>query len=640
MECTDFDVLIDESDTLEYNVDVLTSYLHFCIDSVVPKKVVTCYPNNKPWVTKELKELLNEKKIAFCTNKRDNLKGIQKSINCKISLCKRQYKTKVENMFKQDAKSAWNGIRLLTGMKKSNVIPDVQNIPKFCDDLNNFYARFDKVDFSVIRNELVDFHRARPSHPIELSEAEVVKCLRSLKAGKAGGPDKINTNVLKLSALSLAPSLCKIFQRSLNEGQIPKQWKTSEIIPVPKKTPPTCLNDYRPIALTSVMMKCFEKVVKNLLNDQIKNQTDSYQFAYTQKRCVEDASLCLIDYTLKHVDQANSSAKKHFVKILFIDFSSAFNTIQPHLMMKKLYEMNVSSTLILWINDFLTEHLQYVKFLDTISNTIVINTGAPQGCVLSPMLFTLYTSDCRCENESCQLVKYADDTALVARCVNDDVIYRSEVQRFCEWCCNNYLELNVSKTKEMVVDFRRTPCTHEPLYINNELVEAVSEYKYLGLTVDHNFKFSSNVNKLYKKVNSRMYFVRMMHKLCFDERIINLFYTAIIQSVVSFSIVCWFGNAPDEVKRKLNKVIKHCTKLGVTCTVSLADLYERATKQRLSVIINDTSHPLNEKFELLPSGRRLRNTKCRTSRYQRSFVPSSINIANLTGLSPNSIISV
>ena len=162
-------------------------------------------------------------------------------------------------------------------------------------------------------------------------------------------------------------------------------------------------------------MKSFEKVVKVILWKQVEKLADNHQFAYTEKRCVDDASICLIDYALKHFDKLNTSNKKHFVKILFVDFSSAFNTIQPHLMMEKLASMNVNSKLILWINEFLTNQFQYVKISDFTSDVIATNSGAPQGCVLSPLLFTLYTSDCSCASNSCQLIKYTDDTALIGR---------------------------------------------------------------------------------------------------------------------------------------------------------------------------------------------------------------------------------
>ena len=185
-------------------------------------------------------------------------------------------------MFKTDTKSAWNGIRLITGMKKKHMTPDVQNPTDFCNELNTFYARFDKIDFSHVRNELVNSQLKRTVENIEITHSEVAKCLKSLKAGKAGGPDKINTDILKLCCEPLTPILRNIYQQSINEGKIPKAWKMSELVPVPKKSPPTCLNDYRPIALTSVLMKCLEKIVKKLLCEQVSRYTDKFQFAYTQ----------------------------------------------------------------------------------------------------------------------------------------------------------------------------------------------------------------------------------------------------------------------------------------------------------------------------------------------------------------------
>ena len=274
-------------------------------------------------------------------------------------------------------------------------------------------------------------------HMIVINEDDVVKCLGTIKTGKAAGPDKINGTVLKLCKYPMASILCKIFQLSVDRGIIPTMWKTSEIVPLPKKASPVCNNDYRPVALTSIIMKCLEKLIKNLLVEQVKSFTDPYQFAYAKCRCVDDATLSLTDFVLKHVDKPNSTSKKYYAKILFVDFSSAFNTIQPHLMMSKLNAMNVNPFLILWVNEFLTSRTQYVKYLGATSDTITTNTGAPQGCVLSPILFTLYTSDCISESVSTQLFKYADDTALVGLCVNDDKDYRCEVGKFVMWCESN-----------------------------------------------------------------------------------------------------------------------------------------------------------------------------------------------------------
>jgi hypothetical protein len=192
----------------------------------------------------------------------------------------------------------------------------------------------------------------------------------------------------------------------------------------------------------------------------------------------------------------------------------------------------------------------------------------------------------------------------------------------------NYLELNVNKTKEMVVDFRAVPIVHSPLYINEELVENVTEYKYLGTIIDHQFNFNQNVSTVYKKVNSRLYFVRKLKQINVDTKILELFYSSIVQSVLAFSIICWYGSCSVESKHKLTRIINICSKLGVSNVASLDDIYRKCPIQRCKVILNDESHPLFCHYNLLPSGRRLRSLKSRTARYTKSFVPSSVRLIN------------
>ena len=105
---------------------------------------------------------------------------------------------------------------------------------------------------------------------------------------------------------------------------------------------------------------------------------------------------------------------------MFIDFSSAFNTIPPHLILKKLIDEDGNSKLIMWIHRFLTGRKQYVSFKDCFSESKTINTGAPQGCVLSASLFTIYDSDHETDDNRCVITKYADDTVIIGLLTDQD----------------------------------------------------------------------------------------------------------------------------------------------------------------------------------------------------------------------------
>ena len=164
-------------------------------------------------------------------------------------------------------------------------------------------------------------------------------------------------------------------------------------------------------------MKSFERILLKYMLPQVEHLLDPLQFAYRSKRSVEDATLSMLNVIYDHLDRPGS-----YARILFVDFSSAFNTIQPHLMIRKLIDLGVSKPFIKIVHSFLTNRSQYVNVKGHCSPHVSISTGAPQGCVLSPFLYALYTDSCRSTYTGCHCFKYADDTALVGLITNEKQI--------------------------------------------------------------------------------------------------------------------------------------------------------------------------------------------------------------------------
>jgi hypothetical protein len=106
--------------------------------------------------------------------------------------------------------------------------------------------------------------------------------------------------------------------------------------------------------------------------------------------------------------------------MMFLDYSSGFHTIVPSKLITKLRILELNTSICNWILDFLTGRPQVVRVGSNTSATLILNTGAPQGCVLSPLLYSLFTHDCMARNDSNTIIKFADDTTVVGLITDND----------------------------------------------------------------------------------------------------------------------------------------------------------------------------------------------------------------------------
>ncbi|KAI3371987.1 hypothetical protein L3Q82_006857 [Scortum barcoo] len=222
----------------------------------------------------------------------------------------------------------------------------------------------------------------------------------------------------------------------------------------------------------------------------------------------------------------------------------------PSLLRVKLERAGASDQLAAWVTNYLTDRPQFVRLQDCLSDVVVhCSTGAPKGTVLSPFLFTLYTSDFTYSTDSCHLQKFSDNTAIVG-CVSEgnDCEYRKVIMDFVDWCELNHHQVNASNTKETVIDFSRKPSSNiAPVNIQGLDIERVRTYKYQGVHLNK-LDWTDNTDLLYKKV------------------------------------VCW-----ERDKKKLNRLIKRANSVCGSLLDSIEVMGERRALAKLSIIMANTS---------------------------------------------------
>lgn len=228
------------------------------------------------------------------------------------------------------------------------------------------------------------------------------------------------------------------------------------------------------------------------------------------------------------------------------------------------------------------------------------------------------------------ILKFADDSVIVSLLSGDEQDHGPVLSDFVKWCDDSSLHLNVSKTKDMVIDFRKAPPPPTTTIIKGTNIELVENYKYLGVIIDKKLCFEPWTDHLTKKVQQRMYFLRKMNTFNVSSEMMTLFYHAFIESVLMFCIVAWFGSLSQVNKNRLGSLVNVASKISGRKQSQPVDLYKRQLQRKASAIAHSQDHPLRAQFELLPSRRRYRALGCRTKRMRMSFIPSAVKHLNDT----------
>jgi hypothetical protein len=373
-----------------------------------------------------------------------------------------------------------------------------------------------------------------------VQEAEVLKLLKQLSLISSNDILDFDCKLLRIASNHIVKELTYIFNRSLQNGIVPDDWKFARVTPIYKgKGPKNDAVNYRPISVLSFVSRIVEKLVQcQFMNFLVCHQFITLdQYAYRKYHSTTNCLHTTIDEWLQNMDD------KLLTGVCFLDIAKCFDTIDHDLLLQKLRKYGVHDGEQQWFQSYLNNRSQRVFFNNVMSDSVDISIGVPQGSTLGPLLFMVFVNDLPLYINKGRCTMYADDTMLY---INDENIadvtlgMNDVLKGVSEWYYANRLVLNVDKSQSMLIGKKTESDIRNDfaVVLNGVPVERVQNTKYLGLHIDENLKFDSHINELIKKLSAKLsWFSRLRHIVTRD--ILILTYKTYIQPIIDYACTVW-----------------------------------------------------------------------------------------------------
>ena len=362
--------------------------------------------------------------------------------------------------------------------------------------MNQYYATvFTRNDDELPEKEDVTEERLEE---IEISEEKVEAVIDSLRICSATGPDGIGNRTIKELKKHIVTPLTMIFRKSLDDGEVPDDWKVSNIAPIFKKGSRTEPKNYRPVNLTSNVCKVMEKLVKMDLERHLeRNVLKNSQHGFRRGRSPTTNMVEFLEVTTKWLDEGRA------FDVVFFDFSKAFDKVCHRRLPVKLHAAGVRGKAKIWICEWLNGRRQRVVVDGNESEWVDVDSSVPQGTVLGGTLFNLYVDDIDDPINIIEalLRKFADDTKM-ARIVEEEEEAKrlqNEIDGLVEWAREWAMAFNVEKCKVMHIGRKNKRFEYT---MDGVRLGVVEEEKDLGVWMESTMKPTRQCEAAAKQANA------------------------------------------------------------------------------------------------------------------------------------------
>ena len=474
----------------------------------------------KQWMTNEILELMDERR-QFKNRDFTKYKEVNKQIKYKIKdakekWLKQQCEEIEEYQKKHDSFNTHKKIKEMTytyRKRKPGILKDTsgklildtnQKLKKWTEYINELFGddRTEHMEIEVGDNEV-----------LKILKTEIKTAIKNSKNGKAMGPDQIPVETLKCMNDETLEILLDLFNQVYKTGHIPEQWLLSTFCAIPKATNAKDCCDYRTISLISHTLKVFLKVIHGRISRKLEEEIDESQFGFRNGLGTREALFALNVLAQRCMDMNID------IHVCYVDFEKAFDKVRHEKLVQILQAKNIDKGDLRIITNLYWNQRAQIIVDNEKSSEMNIKRGVRQGCVMSPLLFNVYSESIfeealLSENEGIIIngkvinnIRFADDTVIIASSAEELQRLLSRTSTFCE---QYGLKMNVKKTKYMII----TKGTDIQANINllGRQIERVQKYKYLGTWITENNEQTTEIRTRIE--TARNAFVKLKTILC------------------------------------------------------------------------------------------------------------------------------
>ena len=372
---------------------------------------------------------------------------------------------------------------------------------------------------------------------IQISEADVIEAIKSTKINSAAGPDSIPPIVLHKCAEVLANPLKLIMNKSIKNADIPDTWKEASITPIFKrKGNKWDTLQYRPISLTSQIMKLLERIIRIYLIHylEINHLLPDSQHGFRPDRST-------ISQLLEQYDQIlQALSNRHNIDIIMLDYAKAFDKINHSILLFKLKKLGIDGKIGKWIGNFLLNRTQYVTINGEKSSKSHVKSGVPQGTILGPVLFLIYIADISDHLNHSNMSSYADDSKIIntIKSWRDNFNLKQDLSKIYEWSNQNLMEFNSTKFEVLKIGKNEDlkDCFYENPDGNN--IPEVSTSKDLGVYFNDKANFSDHIQIKSSKAKQMAGYILRTFMIRNPEPLMMLFKTLVLPHI-EYCCIIW-----------------------------------------------------------------------------------------------------